>query len=39
MSDMVFNLLSERNETAAELSRATGISQNTISNWKKRKKE
>ena len=31
-------LMKENNETPADLSRATGIPQNTISNWKARGK-
>lgn len=31
-------LMKQRNETQAMLSRATGIPQNTISNWKARNK-
>lgn len=35
-SQKIFHLMKEKHETPAEFSRATGIPQNTISNWKSR---
>ncbi len=37
MYEKFVRLLEEKNVTASEVSRATGIKQTTLSNWKKRK--
>lgn len=37
MYQKLLGLMEQHHESAADLSRATGIPQNTISNWSKRK--
>lgn len=37
ISERIFNIMEERNISQIEFSRATGISQSTISDWKRKK--